>query len=112
MKVKKKPSKGDLEMKGKSLNTVQCDNRSCKPIEIPTDDEVKALNALREIKDRVRSLKNIIIEKANNGHSREGKEKVESELLELKTLWKEWDKKREFAAKERMIALGHIKPDS
>ena len=98
-------------MKNKSLNTVQCDQRSCKPIEIPTDDEVKALNALRDIKDRVRSLKNLMIEKDNNSGYGEGKEKLESELLKLKTEWKEWEKKREYAARERMIALGHIKPD-
>lgn len=102
---------GVLEMKNKSLNTVQCDNRSCKPIEIPTDDEVKALNALREIKERVRSLKNIMIEKENSSHTWAGREKVESELLQLKTEWKEWEKKRESAARERMIALGHIKPE-
>ena len=98
-------------MNNKTLNTLKCDKRSCKPIEIPTDDEVRALNALREIKDRVRSLKNIMIEKENSSGSREGKEKVESELLRLKTEWKEWEKKRESAAKERMVALGHVKPD-
>ena len=98
-------------MNNKTLDNLKCDQGGCKPIEIPTDDEVKALNALRKIKDRVRSLKNIIIEKENNSGSWEGKDKLESELLQLKTEWQEWEQKRESAARERMIALGHIKPD-
>jgi len=30
---------------------------SCKQVEVPTEDEVEALNAMREVKERARSIK-------------------------------------------------------
>ncbi len=99
-------------MNNKTLYTVKCDKSSCKPFEIPTDDEVRALNALREIKGRVRKLKEIILSESEGDSFSSEKIQVESELLKLKKEWKEWERKRESAEKERMIALGHVKQGS
>lgn len=95
-------------MDDKTLNTLDCEKSSCKPIEIPTDDEVRALNALRDIKSRVRKLKEVMMDDSADRSLTPEKIQAESELLQLKKEWKEWEKKREAAARERMIALGHI----
>jgi hypothetical protein len=95
-------------MNDKILNTLECDKSSCKPIEIPTDDEVRAPNALRDIKSRVRKLKEIMMNEFTDNSLSTDKIRAESELLQLKKEWEEWEKKKEAAARERMIALGHI----
>ena len=97
-------------MDDKTLDTVKCGKSSCKPIEIPTDDEVRALDALREIKERVRKLKETMVSESEYGSFSAEKIQAESELLQLKKEWKEWDKKRESAERERMTALGHTEP--
>ena len=83
----------------------------CKPMEIPTDDEVKALNRLLEIKKRVREIKKEFSHMASDASYYEQRTQAENELLELKKEWNEWEKKRDEAARERMITLGHLKPD-
>ena len=90
------------------LNTLNWKKNTCKPLEIPTDDEVKALNRLREIKKRVREIKKELSNMSSDSSLSENTKRAESELLELKKDWKEWEKKRDEAARERMIALGHI----
>ena len=92
------------------LNTLSWNKSSCKPLDIPTDDEVKALNRLREIKKRVREIKKELSHMASDASSCELKNQADEELLELKKEWKEWEKKRDEAAKERMVALGHLEP--
>ena len=86
------------------------DNRICKPIEIPTEDEVKALDRLREIKKRVREIKKELSKMSSDSLFYEQKTLLDSELLQLKKEWEEWEKKRDAAARERMIALGHLDP--
>jgi len=98
-------------MNNRKLNTLKCDKNSCKPIEIPTEDEVRALNALREIKNRVRKLKKIMMSRAIDSNCWVDKTQAESELLQLKKEWEEWEKKRDIAVRERMIALGHLETD-
>ena len=93
------------------LKTLNWDKNSCKPMDIPTDDEVKALNRLREIKKRVRELKKELSLMSSDVSFNEQRTRVDNELLELKKEWKEWEKKRDEAARERMIALGHLEPD-
>ena len=90
------------------LNTLSWKKNGCKPLEIPTDDEVKALNRLREIKKRVRAIKKELSNMASDDSFYELKKRADKELLDLKKEWKEWEKKRDEAARERMIALGHI----
>ena len=85
---------------------------SCGPIEVPTEDERRALDALRNIKDRVREIRKRLADMNDRGE-READEKatLETELQRLKSEWKEWEVKRDQAARERMIRLGHIEPD-
>ncbi|MGD9161460.1 MAG: hypothetical protein PVG39_23810 [Desulfobacteraceae bacterium] len=77
-------------------------------MEIPTDDEVKALNRLREIKKRVREIKKELSQTASDPSFNELINQADNELLELKKEWKEWELKRDEVAKKRMIALGHL----
>ena len=85
---------------------------SCKPIEIPTEEECEALDALRNIKNQVRELKKRLADLAGKGDDAlNEKASLETELDGLKSKWKEWEIKRDQAARERMIRLGHIKPD-
>ncbi|MBW2028433.1 MAG: hypothetical protein JRH06_04335 [Deltaproteobacteria bacterium] len=64
---------------------------------------------MRSIKDRVRTLKGRIEEISASkaaGH-REETRRLEEELTRLKEEWDYWNRKREEAAKVRMIMLGH-----
>ena len=90
------------------LNTLNWEKNNCKPMEIPTDDEVKALNRLREIKKRVRNIKKELSQMTSDPSFNEQRTQADNELLELKKEWKEWEIKRDEAAKERMTALGHL----
>ena len=92
------------------LNTLNWKKNGCKPMEIPTEDEVKALNRLREIKKRVRAIKKEISLMASDASFYEQRTQSDNELLKLKKEWKEWEKKRDEAARERMITLGHLEP--
>ena len=86
----------------------ECD-KLCKGVEVPSEDEVVALNAMRSIKDRVRDLKKRLSEinsldtDGNNGE----RAALEKEMAHLKVEWNEWEEKRKKAARERMIMLGH-----
>ncbi|MFH1350099.1 MAG: hypothetical protein ABII26_04100 [Pseudomonadota bacterium] len=81
----------------------------CKQVEVPTEDEIMALNALRRIKDRVRKLKKQLSHVSSLEEDAGGKESrgVEEEIARLKTEWKSWEEKRKEATRERMILLGH-----
>ena len=86
--------KNDIE------NPTECD-QSCKVSQVPTEDEMEALKAMRAIKDRVRDLKNRI------DGSPESVPGLENEMARLKAEWNEWEEKRKDAARKRMILLGH-----
>ncbi len=79
-------------------------------IQIPTEREQIALNALREIKMRVRHIKGIM-SGLNGEESLDKRGELEQELRKLKNEWDKWEKERKAAAKERMILLGHEKND-
>lgn len=81
-------------------NPTEC-NKSCKGSEVPAEDELVALNAMRAIKDRVRDLKKRI-----DGNAERMRD-LEREMAQLKAEWNEWEKKRKEAARKRMILLGH-----
>ncbi len=88
--------------------TDECD-KLCKGVEVPSEDEVVALNAMRRIKDRVRDLKKRLSE-INSGDTdgnNEERAALEKEMAYLKAEWNEWEEKRKKAARERMILLGH-----
>ena len=81
----------------------------CKGIDVPTDDEVEALSAMKILKLRVREVKNKIsnISFNNNEGEAESLLALEQDLVRLKEEWYRWEEKRRRAAKERMILLGH-----
>jgi len=91
-----------------SPNTVQFPSCPGK-LEVPTPEEREALSAMRSIKESVRALKKRLTELKDSAHDKGtgGISELEKELSHLKLEWEKWDKKRQKAAKERMILLGH-----
>ena len=88
-----------------------CDSKRCKPIEVPTEDELVALNAMRTIKDRSKEVKRLSEISCLNGDENAGKIlELEREMEQLKAEWKKWEEKRKEATRERMILLGHEEP--
>ncbi|MCU0597256.1 MAG: hypothetical protein MUC98_17575 [Desulfobacterota bacterium] len=85
---------------------------SCKKIDVPTEEEVCALNELRCIKERVRELKKKISDLSAGvvSGTRDDLLVLENEMADLKEQWLSWEEKRQQAARERMIILGHEKP--
>ncbi len=83
-------------------------------VEIPTRKERQALAELRKIKEKVRETKALLKElKASSNSENYGKiDQLESELGRLKEQWDMWEMRREVAAKERMIMLGHTEPET
>ncbi|MBW1998401.1 MAG: hypothetical protein JRJ29_10620 [Deltaproteobacteria bacterium] len=80
----------------------------CSEREIPDKNELEALNAMRRIKERVRTIKR----KIDDLRSREGNgspevKTLQEEVKRLRDEWNLWEKRREEAARERMIKLGH-----
>jgi hypothetical protein len=92
-----------------------CSEKGCRSIKVPTDDEVIALNALRAIKERVREIKKqmsalsgtALSEPASDTKNKQMHD-LTAEMEKLNKEWKEWEGKRDEAARERMILLGHI----
>ena len=88
-----------------------CDcEKVCKGIEVPSRDEIEALNAMREIKVRVRRIKRKISDLHDKTKNQAEKSIMEKELFRLKEKWEGWDLKRKEAARIRMILLGHEEP--
>ncbi|MBW2066527.1 MAG: hypothetical protein JRJ03_16580 [Deltaproteobacteria bacterium] len=80
----------------------------CSEREVPDDNELEALNAMRRIKDRVRMIRKRIDEvHSSEGNGSAEVETLQEELKRLKDDWSRWEKRREEAARERMIKLGH-----
>jgi predicted RNase H-like nuclease (RuvC/YqgF family) len=92
-------------------NEMSC-GKGCQKVEVPSDDELRALNAMRGIKEKVRGLeKKISRVGASTGREDDEIEHLESELERLKKEWQGWEEKRKQAARQRMILLGHESPD-
>jgi uncharacterized protein YlxW (UPF0749 family) len=85
---------------------------NCKKIDVPTDEEVCALNELRSIKERVRELKKRISDLSEGlvAGTRDDLMLMEKEMADLKAQWLSWEEKRQQAARERMSTLGHEEP--
>jgi len=85
----------------------------CKGIEVPTDDEVEALKAMKTIKIQVREIKQKISETSSDkkGGDVSTLSRLERDLEKLKKKWIQWEEKRKKAARERMIRLGHEEED-
>ena len=100
-----------MDDKSEIKETGKCSDR-CGKLEVPSNDEVIALNEMRTIKNRVRDLKKRLSDISSaekNGDPGEIAD-LERELAGLKVKWMEWEKKREDAARKRMILLGHEEP--
>jgi len=78
-------------------------------MEVPTPRERKALAAMKSIKERVREIKKRLGELSSLKDHVHTEETVslEGEMARLKQEWDSWETKRDAAAKERMILLGH-----
>ncbi len=77
--------------------------------EVPSQKELEALDAMKAIKDRVRPLKKQLASLKSSGNDENAGEisELQEELAGLKVEWDNWEEKRQKAAKERMIMLGH-----
>ena len=78
-------------------------------MEVPTPREREALAAMKSIKERVREIKKRLDELnalKDDAHAEEIVP-LEGEMARLKQKWDSWETKRDAAAKERMILLGH-----
>ena len=84
-------------------------NTCAGKIEVPTPREREALAAMKSIKERVREIKKRLdeIEALKDGANAEEIVSLQGEMARLKQEWDSWERKREAAAKERMILLGH-----
>jgi hypothetical protein len=93
--------------KGDGLDISDKSPHGCKRVQVPTEEEVAALNAMRDIKKEARSLKERM--QSLQVDSRERLE-LQERIDRLKTEWSGWEEKRKAEAKRRMILLGHEKP--
>lgn len=87
------------------IPTIQCSG----PMRIPTDEELRALKAMRAVKERVRVLKAQLAELEEDGRHGNMPERLrlEQELDGLKKEWYRLEDKWKTAARARMILLGH-----
>ena len=84
----------------------------CHRIEVPTEDEMQALRAMRAIKEKVRELNLRISGIGSSSGEKAGEaERLEDEINRLKREWKKWEERLKEAARIRMILLGHENPD-
>ena len=84
-------------------------NTCAGKMEIPTPGERAALSAMKSLKERARGIKKRIDELKGLKDDTCAEEIVslEEQLILLKKEWKVLERKRDAAAKERMILLGH-----
>jgi hypothetical protein len=98
----------DVNNGDQRYDTTAC-RKLCGNIQVPTEDEVAALNAMRNIKDRVREIKKKISEISSSKKLEDVKRVSgwEKEMAQLKEEWDVWERKRKEAARVRMVLLGH-----
>lgn len=97
-------------MDGSDLPQDARSRRSCPgKIEVPTVKEREALAGMKSIKERVRALKKrlALLEVSDSDENAGEVMELKEELAGLKADWNRWEEKRQKAAKERMILLGH-----
>jgi hypothetical protein len=86
--------------------------KSCGEMDVPSEDEISALQAMRRIKERVRDVRTRLSAISSGTVAEEPgeKETLEHEIGGLKSEWETWEQKRKKAAHERMLLLGHEEP--
>ena len=94
--------------KNKKLDLHAC-NIPCQGVQVPTEDELAALDAMRAIKFRGTQVKKNLSEVSSSQREedRQATLALQKELEQLRREWKRWEKKRQEATKQRMILLGH-----
>ena len=82
---------------------------TCGNVEVPSEDELRALRAMRSIKDRVRVIRARLSELSSVAGSEKSGERdsLEKELEKLKSEWEIQERERKRAAHARMVLLGH-----
>ena len=96
-------------MDGKNVSQTDAPSRCLGKLQVPTEQEKEALDAMKSIKESVRALKKRLTALKASGRDETTGEilELEKELAHLKVDWDKWEQKRQKAAKERMILLGH-----
>jgi hypothetical protein len=89
-------------------------SKTCGKVEVPSEEELRALNAMRAIKEQVREIRSRMSQSSSlAGAEQQGRREIlEKELERLKSEWEAWQRKRKKAAHERMVLLGHEEPIS
>jgi chromosome segregation ATPase len=98
-------------MDTRDVSQTDAPSRCQGKLEVPTEKEREALAAMKSIKEEVRALKKRLTALKASWRDETAGEilKLEKELAHLKVKWDKWEQKRQKAAKERMILLGHEK---
>ena len=89
-------------------------SKTCGKVEVPSEDELFALNTMRAIKEKVRDKRSRLSAISSGARAEKPgeRESLEKDLERLKSEWETWERKRKKAAHERMVLLGHEKPFS
>ena len=100
-----------MEERGKDCEGGQ--RKTCGKVDVPTEEEVTALRAMRRIKERVRDVRGRLSAASADADAGMGGERaaLEEEIEHLKGEWKAWEEARKKAAHHRMVLLGHEKAD-
>ena len=86
--------------------------KSCGRVDVPTQNEISALQGMRRIKERVRDLRSRL-SAFSSGRVAEKpgeRETFEDEMQRLKSEWEALEEERKKAAHDRMVLLGHEEP--
>ena len=98
---------GDV-MDGRDVSQSDAPSSCPGKLQLQKKKKKEALDAMRSIKERVRALKKRLTALGSDEPTGETLA-LEKELAHLKVEWDKWEQKRQKAAKERMILLGHEK---
>jgi hypothetical protein len=87
-------------------------SRICGKAEVPSEEELRVLKAMRSMKERVRDIRTRLFEISSAAGSEKAgeKETLEKELEKLKSEWESLEQERKNAAHMRMVLLGHEEP--
>jgi len=93
----------------RDVSQTDAPSRCLGKLQVPTEQEKEALYAMKAIKGEVRALKKRLTALKASGRDETTGEilELEKELAHLKVDWDKWEQKKQKAAKERMILLGH-----
>jgi hypothetical protein len=90
----------------------KCENH-CRRIQVPTEEELAALNAMRAIRGEAKLLKERLKTLSDEKSTDSFPERIalQEKMDRFKVEWNGWEEKRKAAAKRRMVLLGHEEPD-